>query len=57
MILSLKTNYIIKGAIAQIKKKQGKLTCESIPSENPDIKKTKFKAKQNFPGQTNFFSA
>ena len=41
MILNLKSNYMIKSAIAQIKKtkKQSKLTCESIPSENPDIKK------------------
>ena len=41
MILNLKSNYIIKSAIANIKKKtkQSKLTCESIPSENPDIKK------------------
>ena len=40
--LSLKSEYTIKGAIAQIERKEGKLTCESIPSENPYIKKQKF---------------
>ena len=39
MFLNLKSKFIIKGAIAQIEKKQGKLTCESISSENPIIKK------------------
>ena len=32
------SKYIIKGTIAQIEKKQGKLTCESFPLENPNIK-------------------
>ena len=41
MFLSLKSKYIIKGAIEQLKKKQGRLTCVSIPSENPNIKKQK----------------
>ena len=56
MFLSLKSKYIIKGAIAQIEKKQGKLTCESIPSENSNVKKTKIKPKQNFSVQTVFSS-
>ena len=38
-LLSLESKYIIKGAIVQIEKKQGKLTCKSIPSENPNIRK------------------
>ena len=41
MFLSLKSKYIIKGTIAQIEKKQGKLICVSIPSENPNMKKQK----------------
>ena len=40
MFLSLKSKYITKGAIAQIEKKQGDLTCVST-SENPNIKKQK----------------
>ena len=36
--LSLESKYIVKGAIVHIEKKQGKLTCKSIPSENPNIK-------------------
>ena len=52
MFLSLKSKSIIKGATAQIEKKQGKLTCVSIPSENPNIKKTKIKQKQNFSSKT-----
>ena len=55
MFLSLKSKSIIKGATAQIEKKQGKLTCVSIPSENPNIKKTKIKQKQNFSSKTSFF--
>ena len=55
MFLSLKSKYIIKGTIAQIVKKQGKLTCVSIPSENPNKKKKKTKQKQNFSGKTSFF--
>ena len=38
MFLSLKSKSIIKGAIGQIEKKQSKLTCVSIPSENSNIK-------------------
>ena len=41
MFLSLKLKYTIKGAIAQIEKKQVKLTCESIPSENPNKNQNK----------------
>ena len=55
MFLSLKSKYIIKGAIAQIEKKQGKLTCESVPPEKPNTKKEKIKPKQNFSGQASFF--
>ena len=55
MFFRLKSKYIIKGAIAQIEKKQGKPTCVSIPSENSNIKKTKIKQKQNFSGETSFF--
>ena len=56
MFLGLKSKYIIENAIAQIEKKQVKLTCESIPSENANIKKNpKIKPKQNFSGQTSFF--
>ena len=55
MFCSLKSKYVIKGAIAQIEKKQGKITYVSIPSENPNIKKTKIKQKQNFFGETSFF--
>ena len=43
MFLGLKSKYIIENAIAQIEKKQVKLTCESIPSENANIKKKKNK--------------
>ena len=32
--INLKSKYIIKGAIAQIERKQGKLTFESNSSEN-----------------------
>ena len=39
--LSLKSKYIIKVAIAHIEEKQGKLTCVSIPSEKPNVKKQK----------------
>ena len=40
MFLSLKSKHR-KGAIEQIGNKQGKLTCESIPLENPNIRKHK----------------
>ena len=53
LFLSLKSKYIIKGAIAQIEKKQGKLTCDSFGK--PQHKKTKIKQKQNFSGETSFF--
>ena len=46
MFLNLKSKHIIKGAITQIEREQGKLTCESNPSEDPHIKKTKVKTKQ-----------
>ena len=32
MFLSLKSKYVIKGAVAQIEKKQGRLTFVSIPT-------------------------
>ena len=41
MILNLKSKHIIKGAIAQIEKKQGKITCVSDPLKDPNIKKPK----------------
>ena len=37
--LNFKSELIIKGAIAQIEKKQSRLTCESIPLEKPILKK------------------
>ena len=37
IVLNFKSKHIIKGAIAQIERKLGKLTCESNPSENPNI--------------------
>ena len=43
MFLNLKSKHIIKGAITQIEREQGKLTCESNPSEDPHIKKQKLK--------------
>ena len=39
MILDLKTKHAIKGKLPEIKKKKGNLTCETIPSEKPSIKK------------------
>ena len=38
-IIKSKSKHIIKGTVAQIEKKLGKLRCESVPSENPNIKK------------------
>ena len=43
MFLNFKSKHIIKGAITQIDRKQGKLTCESNPSEDPNIKKQELK--------------
>ena len=43
MFLNFKSKHIIRGAIVQIERKQGKLTCESNPSEDPSIKKQKLK--------------
>ena len=43
MFLDFKSKHIIKGAIAQIERKQDKLTCESNLSEDPNIKKEKLK--------------
>ena len=48
MFLNLKSKHI-KGAIAQIEKKQGKRTCESIPFENPNIKKQKLNQNKTSP--------
>ena len=45
--LNLKSKHIIKGAIGQIEKKQGKITCESNPSEDCNMKKQKL--DQTFP--------
>ena len=36
-VLNFKSKHIIKGAIAQIERKLGKLTCESNLSEDPNI--------------------
>ena len=41
--LNLKSKHIIKGAIGQIEKKQGKITCESNSSEDCNMNKTKIK--------------
>ena len=38
IIFDLKTKHVIKGALPEIKKKKGKLTCETNPSEKPSIK-------------------
>ena len=48
IVLDFKQKYIIKGAIAQIERKLGKLTCESNPSEDPNIKKQKLKQTKRF---------
>ena len=37
MILNFKSWHLIKGAIAQIERKLGKLACESNLSEDPNI--------------------
>ena len=37
IVLKYKLKHIIKGAIAQIERKLGKLTCESNVSEDPNI--------------------
>ena len=34
IFLNFKSKHIVKGAISQIERKQGKLTCESNPSED-----------------------
>ena len=36
IVLNFKSKHIIKGAIAQIERKLGKLTCESNLSEDPN---------------------
>ena len=43
IVLNFKSKYIIKGAIAQMERKLGKLTCESNSSEDPNIKNQKLK--------------
>ena len=48
ILLNYKLKQIIKGAIAQIERKLGKLTCESIPSEDHNIKKQKLKQTKRF---------
>ena len=45
MIFDLKTKHVIKGALPEIKKKKGKLTCETNPSEKPSIKNNKHSTK------------
>ena len=45
VFLNFNLKHIIKGAIAQIEGKQCKLTCESNPTEGPNIKKQKIKQK------------
>ena len=37
IVLNLKSKHIAKGALAQIERKLGKLTCESNLSEDPNI--------------------
>ena len=37
IVLDFKSKHIIKRAIAKVERKQGKLTCESNLSEDPDI--------------------
>ena len=44
------------GAIAQTEKKQGKLTCVSIPSENSNIKKQKLNKNKTSLAKQVFFS-
>ena len=46
IVLSFKSKHIIKGAIAQIERKLGKLTCELNLSEDLNIKKAKIKTNQ-----------
>ena len=41
--LNFKSKHIMKDTIAQIEKKQVKLTCESNPSEDPNVKKHKLR--------------
>ena len=48
IVLNFKSKHIIKGAIAQIERKLGKLTCESNPSEYPNTKKQKLKQTKRF---------
>ena len=43
MFINPNSKHVIKVAMAQIKRKEGKLTCESNPSEDPNIKKEKLK--------------
>ena len=37
IVLNFKSKHFIKGAMAQIERKLGKLTCESNLSEDPNI--------------------
>ena len=41
MFSNFKSKHTLKGAIVQIQRKQGKLTCESNLLEGPNIKKLK----------------
>ena len=41
MFSNFKSKHILKGAIVQTERKQGKLTCESNPLEGPNIKRLK----------------
>ena len=56
MFLNIKSKHIIKGNLAQIEIKQSKLTCESIPSENPNIKKQKLNQNEISLAKQVFFS-
>ena len=46
IVLNFKSKHIIKGAIVQIERRLGKLTCESNLSEEPNVKTTKIKTNQ-----------
>ena len=48
IVLNFKSKLIIKGAMALIERKLGKLTCESNLSEDPNIQKQKLKQSKRF---------
>ena len=55
MVLDLKIKQVVKGALTEIKKNYGKLTCETIPPEKSSIEKQTFNQNKraaigkNFP--------